>query len=95
MPISRKQFERGTDLVVEEMVSRIHHFLNEHQDEAYTDAELVESLNLNVELKDVNETFQDALKKLCELEMAEKKEIGGISYYAHKDKRITTKRYGF
>lgn len=87
MPLSRKQFERGTDPLIEELTAKIHFFLNENTEEAYADSELMEALNIDIGVKAIQDAFNEALNKLIELEMAEKKIIGGIEYYANKQRK--------
>jgi len=93
MPISRKQFERGMDPAVEEIMGKINHFLTQHKDEAYADLELAEAITSGSGEKVELEVFKQALVRLMELAMAEKKVIGDTEYYSCKEKKRPTLRY--
>ncbi len=85
MPISRKQFELGiVDADVESWARRIHIFLAEHKEEAFTRGELREQFGLRPDGWDMTtEPFDVALYKLVELKAAEERTVQGKSYYSY------------
>ena len=95
MPISRKQFERGIDPQVEELMGKINHFLSGHRDEAFDSSELLEAAMGSSREKDKLDAFNEALMKLIEMEMVEKKAIGGIDYYSYQGKKKPVIRYNY
>jgi len=62
MPITRKQFESEIDPEIEEWMKKIHTFLAEHKDEAFTADELKKQWKVDFDLS----TW--ILAKLIELE---------------------------
>ncbi len=85
MPISRKQFELGiVDAEVERWARRIHIFLTENKEQAFTRGELRAQFGLQSEGWDVTtEPFDVALYKLVELKAAEERTVQGKVYYSY------------
>ncbi|MBI2304616.1 MAG: hypothetical protein HYU86_07720 [Chloroflexi bacterium] len=95
MPITRKQFELGIDSAIEEWMKRIHRFLADHKDEAFTEEEIKlnilgqpperdtpEWIKTLLKYQEKQVGFSEALGKLVELSAAKEKSVGGATYYA-------------
>jgi hypothetical protein len=80
MPITRKQFELGTNITG--WMKEIHDFLTEHKDEAFTEEELREHWDLE-HLSPMHLALSDALERLREMGAAEKKKIQAQDYYSY------------
>ena len=97
MPITGKQFELGIDSAVEGWMRKIHSFLDDHRDEAFTKYELAEQVNAftrrykeaGKELKEqlakllaeFNSDFELALDRLLETGAVDTRLIRGETYY--------------
>lgn len=83
MPITRKHFELGIDTKIEQWMKKIHSFLTEHKDAAFTADELWKTLyGEGPWLTWEYEAFEKALDKLVEVEAAEKRLILDVAYYS-------------
>ena len=89
MPITRKQFELGIDSEIEEWMKKIHSFLSEHKDQAFSEGELRESLGLKLPtpVKEIK-AFEAALDKIVGLGVAEERLILDKSYYSQGRKPL-------
>ncbi len=82
MPITRKQFVIGIDPKIEEWMKKIHSFLSQHKDAAFTREELWGALQVQVKPEEW-EAWDTALDKLTELKAVGKGIIRGTDYYAY------------
>ena len=93
MPISRRQFDLGIDKETDDWITKIHQFLSEHKDEAYSEDEIRVKLNLksskyrytfsSENIGDSKTHFKIAIDTLVESGAIGKKEIQGINYYIY------------
>ncbi len=92
MPITRRQFELEIDTQMEEWMKKIHAFLGEHKDKAFTIAELYNEWQSVFDLRSLllNErpSVEKALDKLVQLGAVEARTIRGESYYSYGDKPL-------
>jgi len=86
MPITRKQFELGIDAEIESYMKRIHDFLAQHRDEAFTLSELGQALGVPLaswlRLSSGELAFLRAVDKLVEAGAVATKHIENIPYHA-------------
>lgn len=97
MPLTRKQFELGINSDVEAAMRRIHSYLSEHKDQAFTKEEIALALGVSFlgsapqsgegrekywERVKHYRDFEVALEKLIELRVVEGAEISATTYYA-------------
>lgn len=84
MPITRKQFEMGTDDEIEKYKKMICDFLIQHKEEAYTAKELADACCGAIRFPDQSKAIDDAVKKLMELDSVEYRKIHDTYYYSYK-----------
>ena len=86
MPITRKQFELEIDPRIEEWMKRIHAYLVERKDEAFTEEELKDVWKRGHDPRTwagvENKAVDEALAKLVELGSAQARRIRGVTYYS-------------
>jgi hypothetical protein len=92
MPITRKQFYLGIDSEIEQWMRKIHPFLSEHKDEAFTVDELHQEHKSELAYEGESgllsgaklEVFDHALEKLVDLGAVAKRRIRNTDYYSYR-----------
>lgn len=91
MPVTRRQFQLDVSADIEEWMKRIHSFLVEHWDEAFTAGELSRDVPLRRgELMEEFERsiFSRALTRLVASGHVERKMVDGKDYFAARSKNL-------
>ncbi|MCZ6615397.1 MAG: hypothetical protein O6920_06425 [Chloroflexi bacterium] len=80
MPITKRQFELGINLDVEEWMEKIYDHLAEHKDEAYSSDELASVLGVESDFR-AREIIGHALVVLAQLGAVDIREVRLTKYY--------------
>lgn len=75
MPITRRQFELGIDSKIEEWMKKIHSFLSERKDEAFTEKELRQHFSPTL-----LERLSDPQKRLVQSQRERKIEVDAFGF---------------
>ncbi len=87
MPITKQQFELGIGEALWQWMERIHHFLREHKDEAFSEADLAASFAGDLRIGAAGAgrygLFLEALQRLKFVGAIEAKVVTSTTYYAY------------
>lgn len=93
MPITRRQFELARDKQIKGWMRKIHSFLAEHTNQAYSVDELKEELHPPLPRGPVESTMvyltddtaiDLAIERLAQLDVIDQRKVSGRSYYLYR-----------